>query len=191
MHNIAIIVLVAVVAIAIVAAVWYVERRRSRRLRGHFGPEYERTLRQFGDRRSAESELERRARRIEKYHIHGISLEDKRRFADAWRIEQGRFVDEPEQAVMRAHDLVGELMRARGYPVSAEFEENAADLSVGHPVVVEHYRQACVIATRREHGQANTEDLRSAMLHYRELFEELLQMPVIEGQEQRPQETIR
>ncbi len=129
------------------------------------------------------------ARRIDKYQIHGISPEDKRRFADAWRIEQSRFVDEPEQAVIRAHELVGELMRARGYPVSAEFEDNAADLSVDHPVVVEHYRKACVIATRRDHGQANTEDLRSAMLHYRELFEDLLQMPAIEGQEQKPQET--
>jgi hypothetical protein len=191
MHNIAIILLVIVIAIAAVATAWYLGRRRSQRLRRNFGPEYERAVRQFGDRRSAESELERRTKRIEKYDIHGISPEEKRRFADAWRAEQKRFVDEPDQAVIRAHELVGELMRARGYPVSAEFEENAADLSVDYPAVVGHYRQACAIAARRERGQANTEDLRSAMLHYRELFEELLRMPVSEPHEKSPQETRR
>jgi hypothetical protein len=166
-----------------VALVWYFRRRRSERLHGRFGPEYERTVTQFGDRQKAEAELERRAKRMERFHVRGIPAEEKLRFGDAWRAEQSRFVDEPEQAVGEAYRLINELMRMRGYPVSSEFEQNAADLSVDHPRVVEHYRTACVLANRRENGQANTEDLRTAMVHYRALFEELLGNRVTEHEE--------
>ena len=174
----------AVVAIAIVLAFYY-RRKRTEHLHNRFGPEYERTVSQLGDRQEAESELEDRAKRVKQFHIHAISAEERRQFADAWRADQARFVDEPEQAVAEAHELVSELMRARGYPVSTEFQQNAADLSVDHPHVVEHYRTACIIASCRESGQANTEDLRAAMVHYRELFEELLGRTVKESEEVR------
>jgi hypothetical protein len=174
MNTAATIVLVVVIAAIAVAVLWYFQKRRSERLHGRFGPEYDRALAEYGGRRKAESELERREKRIEKFHIRPISRDERERFAEDWRKDQARFVDEPPQAVAQAHKLVNEVMRARGYPVSAEFEQNAVDLSVGHPLVVEHYRVACDIAARQESGQANTEDLRRAMVNYRALFEELL-----------------
>ena len=175
---------VAVVIVAI-ALLWYIQKRRSERLHAQFGPEYGRTLAEYGDRRKAESELERRQKRIEKFRIRMIPHEERDRFAEAWRADQARFVDEPQQAVVQAHQLVTEVMRARGYPVSSEFEQNAADLSVEHPRVVEHYRLACDIAARQESGRASTEDLRNAMVNYRVLFEELLGSPVSQTEEVR------
>ena len=184
--NTTVIILLAVLIVAVaVALIFYYRWQRTERLHSRFGPEYERTVTQFGNRQKAESELADRAKRVEGFHIHAIPAEERRRFADAWRAEQARFVDEPEQAVARAHELVNELMRARGYPVSSEFQQNAADLSVDHPRVVEHYRTACLIASRRESGDAKTEDLRAAMVHYRELFEELLGRSVKESEEVR------
>ena len=183
--SIAVVVMIAVAAAAVaVALFWFVQKRRSERLHEKFGPEYGRTMEAFGDRRKAESELESRQKRIEKFEIRPISPEDRSRFAEAWKVDQARFVDGPREAVMRAHQLVNELMKARGYPVSEEFQQNAADLSVDHPHVVEHYRLACEIAARQEAGQANTEDLRNAMVSYRTLFEELLGgVPVHQAEE--------
>jgi hypothetical protein len=158
---------------------------RSEKLHAQFGPEYGRTVAEFGDRRKAESELERRQKRIEKFHIRIISREERDRFAEAWRVDQARFIHNPQEAVIQAHQLVTEVMRARRYPVSSEFEQNAADLSAEHPRVVEHYRLACDIATRQENGRASTEDLRNAMVNYRVLFEELLGVPVSTSEEVR------
>jgi FtsZ-interacting cell division protein ZipA len=183
MDTTTLIVLVVVVAALAGAAFWYFQKRRSQQLHGRFGPEYDRTVREYGDRRKAESELERREKRVERFHIRSLPREERDRFAEAWRTEQAHFVDEPQQAVSEAHRLVNEVMRARGYPASAEFEENAADLSVEHPQVVQHYRVACDIAGRQERGQANTEDLRNAMVHYRALFEELLGVRVGQSEE--------
>jgi len=168
------ILLVILIAAAAAGIFYYYRRKRSRELHMQFGPEYDRALNQYGNKQKAEAELERRAKRVGKFHIHAISEDERRRFADAWQAQQARFVDQPEQAVSEAHRLVAELMRARGYPATTEFEENADDLSVDHPRLVEHYRTACRIAARRENGESNTEDLRAAMIHYREMFEELL-----------------
>ena len=184
--NTTVVILLAVLIVAIAAAlVFYYRWQRTKRLQSRFGPEYERAVTQFGDTHKAESELVDRAKRVERFHIHAIPAEERRRFTDAWRAEQARFVDEPERAVAQADRLVNELMRVQGYPVSSEFQQNAADLSVDHPRVVEHYRTACIIAGRRENGQANTEDLRAAMVNYRELFEELLGRSVKESEEVR------
>jgi len=184
--NTTVVILLAVLTVAIaVALIFYYRWQLSERLHSRFGPEYDRTVNQLGDRQKAESELVDRAKRVERFHIHAIPAEERRRFAGAWQAAQARFVDQPEQAVTQAHRLIEELMRARGYPVSTEFQQNAADLSVDHPRVVEHYRTACTIASRRESGQANTEDLRAAMVHCRELFEELLGRPVEESEEVR------
>src|SRR5262249_23083739 len=147
---------------------------RTQQLRGRFGPEYERTVREFGNRRAAEAELQRRVHRTTRYAIRDLPPHERDWFAEQWRIEQARFVDEPGEAVTQVHRLVNEVMKARGYPVSAEFERNAEDVSADHPMVVEHYRLACDIAERHQRGEANTEDLRKAMVNYRALFEELL-----------------
>jgi hypothetical protein len=168
--------LVAVIVVAVVAIlliVWAVARRRkTENLRTKFGPEYDRAVRELGPQR-ADAVLLERQKRVEKFRIRDLGAEERERFVTDWRIVQSQFVDDPKGAVTEADRLVDRLMLARGYPVS-DFEQRAADISVGYPRVVDNYRAARQIAMRHRHGQASTEDLRSAMIYYRSLFEELL-----------------
>jgi hypothetical protein len=165
-----------VVAVAVVAVVgWMVwQRRRSDALRAQYGPEYDRTVRQMGDMRRAESELVERQERVEQLDIRPLSASQRRDYEDRWRAIQSKFVDDPRGAVSAADGLVEEVMKARGYPV-ANFDQRAADLSVHHPRVVENYRAARDIALRHRRGEATTEDLRQAMVFYRVLFQDLLE----------------
>jgi hypothetical protein len=165
--------LIALAAALVIIAILLVGRYRSRRLREKFGPEYERVVRQADDRRRAESELEARQRRVQELDIRDIRPDEATRYSAAWKAVQARFVDDPPGAVGEADRLVGEVMEARGYPVG-DFEQRAADLSVDHATFVEHYRDAHAIASRQSDGQADTEDLRRAMVHYRALFSDLL-----------------
>jgi hypothetical protein len=171
-----IILVVAVVAVlAIGAAIWmYLQKKRTDRLRSRFGPEYERVVDTDGDRRRAESVLEQREQRVDKLDIRPLTNEDRQRFSQAWTRAQAQFVDDPKSAVAEADRLIAEVMKIRGYPVG-DFEQRAADISVDHPMVVENYRLAHAIAVRDKRGEAGTEDLRKAMVHYRALFEELLE----------------
>jgi hypothetical protein len=166
---------VVLIAVAIVLAV----RRRSERLRERFGPEYDRTVEQAGGRRSAESELAARQRRVDSLDIRPLDLEARDEFARQWRDAQARFVDEPAQAVAIADRLVAEVMRERGYPVE-DFEQREADISVDHPRVVQNYRAGHALSMAAQQGRAGTEDLRQAMVHYRSLFEELLESGIEE-----------
>ncbi|HLH21934.1 MAG TPA: hypothetical protein VK066_05400 [Chloroflexota bacterium] len=166
-------VIVAVVVIVAVALWAYSQKRRSEDLRERFGPEYGRAVRASGDPRRAEAELAARQERVERLHIRPLSAPDRERFAQAWHATQARFVDDPAGAMADADRLVDEVMRARGYPMG-DFEQRAADVSVDHAAVVEHYRLAHGIAQRAQRGEASTEDLRKAMVHYRALFEDLL-----------------
>ena len=162
-----------VIAIAGFAALLLYEKRRSERLRAHFGgEEYTRAVQKCGNRRKAEAALEERTKRVEALHVRPLSPEDRARFVESWRKVQARFVDGPAQAVAEADHLLGELMSTQGYPVS-DFEQRAADLSVAHPSVLRNYRTAHDIAIREKAGHATTEELRQAMVHYRFLFEEL------------------
>ena len=168
-------VLVAILAIALaVAAVMLVRQRRSQQLREGFGPEYERTIAETGDRRAAESELTERRERRSKLEIRELDPDARDRYAERWRAAQRAFVDEPAAAVAEADRLVAEVMHERGYPVEEDFERRAADVSVDHPVVVENYRAAHAISTRTVRDEASTEDLRQALVHFRALFAELL-----------------
>jgi hypothetical protein len=168
------IILIAVILLAAVAA-WAFLQRRSTTLRRRFGPEYDRALGEYGNRLRAEQALERRAERTEKYHIRSLAREEQQRFIEEWRIAQGRFVDDPALAIREADELVSEVMRQRGYPM-AEFDRRAEDLSVDHPQVIRNYRTAHDIAVADQQGTASTEDLRRGMVHYRELFDELLEI---------------
>jgi hypothetical protein len=167
---------VIVVAGAAVAAVlvWrnsQVTRRRA--LRERFGPEYDHALNEYGNPDLAERALEARARRVGKLPIKELTTGERKSFAEAWRQTQERFVDTPSIAVRSAHDLVQEVMRARGYPVE-DFEQRVADLSVDHAAVLEHYRAAHALSEANREGRQDTEELRQAMVHYRALFGELL-----------------
>jgi hypothetical protein len=167
-------VLIAIAVVAVVFGVFmYVRKERTRRLRGKFGPEYDRLVHDSGNPRKAEDELLSRQKRMEKMHIRELSHEEIIRFSNSWRNVQAQFVDAPKDAVAEGNHLVREVMTTRGYPMS-DFEQRAADISVDHPHVVEHYRAAHDLALRDAAAGANTEDLRQAMVHYHALFEDLL-----------------
>jgi len=161
------------VAIAVFGWILYQQQRR-KTLRARFGPEYSRAVRQYGGESRAADALAARERRMEHIHIRTLSRDDQQNFIESWQIVQRDFVDDPASAIHRADDLVCDVMRARGYPMS-DFEHRAEDLSVDHPHVVQNFRSAHAIAERQEHGEATTEDLRQAMVHYRDLFDDLLE----------------
>jgi hypothetical protein len=168
-----------IVAILVIAACavfgWYLMReQRSKRLRSRFGPEYDDVVRRYGDRPRAEEALAKREKRMEKIHIRPLSHDEHERFGEQWHIVQARFVDDPPGSIHDADQLVCEVMRARGYPMS-DFNHRADDLSVDHPLVVRNYRQAHEIAESHDKGQASTEDLRQALVYYRDLFDDLLE----------------
>ena len=172
------VVVAVLVAVALGAAgMWLLmKKRRSDHLRRSFGPEYERTVQETGHKAEAERELEHRKERVEQLEIRPLPPGEAEKFALAWRDVQKRFVDRPGESVDEADRLVTEVMQRRGYPM-ADFERRAADLSVDHPHVVEHYRAGHTLATRNHNGGADTEELRQAMVHYRALFEDLLETP--------------
>jgi LPXTG-motif cell wall-anchored protein len=167
---------VAAILVLIGLAAWFFFRKRqSQRLQQRFGPEYGRTVKELGSQIKAEADLKAREKRVERLHILPLSPTDAARFSEAWNGLQARFVDNPKGVVFEADKLVRELMLKRGYPMG-NFERRAADLSVDHAVVVDHYRAAQAIAVRDGRGEADTEELRQAVVHYRVLFNELLEV---------------
>jgi hypothetical protein len=173
--QIAIIVAIVVLVVGAIVA-FYLQRRRTEKLRQHFGPEYDRAVAEGGDRRLAEARLEERTERVKKFHLRPLVEEDRARFTEQWDRVQAHFVDAPAGAVAEADQLIGDLMATCGYPMG-DFEQRAADISVEHPIVAQNYRAAHEIAVRQAKGQASTEDLRRAMIHYRALFEDLVSEP--------------
>jgi hypothetical protein len=174
--ELALIIGLAVIVILGIVAWVVVRKRRTARLRTQFGSEYDRAVKEEGSRRHAEAGLKERTARVESLNIRPLAPGDRSRFVESWRRIEARFVDGPGGAVTEADQLLGDVMSTRGYPVS-DFEQRAADISVDHPLVLENYRTAHEIALRQTKGQANTEDLRQAMIHYRTLFEELVGEP--------------
>jgi hypothetical protein len=179
---IALVVVAALVLLAVGA--WSFRRRKqSDRLKERFGPEYGRAVDDLGSRAKAESELKARESRVDHLKLVALSPAEATRFSQAWSALQGQFVDNPKGVVARADQLVRELLQARGYPVT-DFDRRAADISVDHPVVVEHYRAAQAIALRDQRGEADTEEQRQAVVHYRALFDELLDVKAVFKQPQ-------
>lgn len=171
--QIALIVVVAIVVIG--AVVWMMnQRNRTEHLTERYGPEYQRTLEATGDKREAERELQDREERVKEYEIRPLSPEQRDRYVAKWKETQATFVDDPSGAIAQADSLVQNVMGERGYPVG-DFEQRSADISVDHPHVVEEYRAAHTIAERHANGGVETEDLRQAMVHYRALFDDLLE----------------
>jgi hypothetical protein len=175
--QIAVIIAVVVLLVVGIAILFSVRKRKTETLRTQFGgAEYNRAVKAGGSRQKAEAVLDKRADRVESFHIQPLGPGDRARFVESWRGVQARFVDGPGGAVTEADQLLRDVMSTRGYPVS-DFEQRAADISVDHPLVLEHYRSAHEIAVRQTQEQASTEDLRQAMIHYRTLFEELVGEP--------------
>lgn len=167
--------LVVVIALIAVAAYLLYQKKQSHRLEQRFGPEYGRAVEALGSRTKAESELKTREKRVEHLNIVPLVPAEAARFTQAWKELQGSFVDNPKGVVARADRLVRELLLKRGYPMG-DFESRAADISVDHPGVVNNYRAAQAIAARDQRGEADTEELRKAVVHYRALFDELLEV---------------
>ena len=174
--NTTTLVAVAVVAVILLAVVAWLAygSHQSKQLRQRFGPEYDAVLKRHGGSKAkAEAELKRRQRRVEHFEIVPLAAAEVTRFSQAWTRLQTSFVDDPKGVLIEADRLVRELLAKRGYPV-ADFELRAADISVDHPVVVNNYRAAQRIVSLDQRGEASTEDLRKAVVHFRALFDELL-----------------
>lgn len=169
--------LIALAVIVVIALVlWTVLRkRRSDDLAQRFGPEYRRTVDEMGSRDKAEAELLARKKRVDDLDIVPLSPADAQRFSQEWRGLQSRFVDNPRGVLADADLLVRELMQKRGYPMG-DFERRAADISVHHAGVVDHYRAAHALTERDRRGEVDTEGMRQAVIHYRALFAELLEV---------------
>jgi hypothetical protein len=167
---------VVIVLILVVVVALYVQKRRKTTagLRTRFGTEYDRAVLAHGSERKAEVKLAERETRVEGLKLRDLGATERERFLAEWQSVQGRFVDHPKSAVTEADELVSSLMQARGYPVS-DFDQRAADLSVNHPRLVESYRLAQGVVVRHGRDEASTEELRTAMIHYRTLFDELIQ----------------
>jgi hypothetical protein len=169
--TIAIVIVVVIIVAALMAAAAVTARRR--RLQQQFGPEYDRAVTEQNSRLRAEAELTGRQRRVRKLDITPLTEETRQRYAADWTVIQEQFVDSPQTAVGRAYDLVVTVMTERGYPTD-DSEQVVADLSVEHAATVDHFRAAQQITGAAASGDAATEDLRQALIHYRALFSDLL-----------------
>lgn len=168
--QIAVIIIIVIAAVA-AAAAWYLMRRRA--LRSRFGPEYDRVVSEQESVVAAERELRTRERRHAQLELRELAPESRQRYAEAWRRVQAQFVDAPDEAVGAADELVTQLIAERGYPTQ-EYEDQLVHLSVDHARTLDHYRDAHEIYLRHERGEATTEQLRQALVHYRALFTDLL-----------------
>ncbi len=161
------------VAIIVIALGYFAARqRRTRDLRSRFGPEYDRVLK-GQNRREAEQQLAMREQRARKLQVRPLGQDEQVRLTESWSAIQRRFVDDPADSVREAHVLLEEVMRLRGYPTQS-FDDEVELLSVDHPTAVQHFRAAYELADQRNGGSGDTEQNRQAMIHYRALFEDLL-----------------
>jgi hypothetical protein len=182
--TIIIIVVLVVVIIGVILGLVFARRNRSDRLQEHFGSEYDRTVQTMGGEKKAQTELNERQKHVEALDIRPLSVSERERYLADWTAVQSKFVDEPGQAIVDADRLIIEVMQIRGYPVS-DFEQRSADISVKYPALVSNYRGARAIANKNKQQQANTEELRQAMIYYRSLFEELLKIETVGGEEKK------
>lgn len=173
MSPIVVIILIVVVLVIVAAIVFGIQASRRRQLQETFGPEYDRVVADTGSRSDGEKELREREKRHAEFELKALSTESKATYSNAWEEVQIDFVDHPEQAVATADDLVTRLIDERGYP-TAGYDDQLANLSVDHARTLGHYRDAHAISLRSQKGEASTEDLRQALVHYRALFADLL-----------------
>jgi hypothetical protein len=173
MSPIVVIILIILVLVVIAAIVYGVRASRRKQLQNTFGPEYDRVVADTGSRSEGEKELREREKRHAELELKPLSAESRATYSAAWEEVQIDFVDHPEQAVSTADELVTRLITERGYP-TGDYDERLANLSVDHARTLGHYRDAHAISQRSAKGEASTEDLRQALVHYRALFADLL-----------------
>ena len=171
---------IGIIVVAVALLAWFLwQQQRTRDLKSTYADEYDRTVKDLGHRRG-EAELVQRRSRVRQLNIRTLTATERERYVADWRQVQEQFVDDPAGAVTRGDELVDDVMRTRGYPVT-DFDRQVADLSVDHPRVVENYRRARELASRHRRGAASTEDLRQAIVLYRELFDDLLEVAPVDS----------
>jgi hypothetical protein len=172
-------IIVAVVLVVLIAGTIlgpiFARRQHAKRLQDQFGSEYDHTIEILGDEKKAHAELDERQKHVASLDIQPLTAKQHDRYTADWIEVQSKFVDEPGQAILDADRLIMEVMQLRAYPIS-DFEQRAADISVNYPELVSNYRAARMIALKNEQHQADTEELRQAMIYYRSLFDELLEV---------------
>jgi hypothetical protein len=173
-----IIVVAVLVVLGLILGPIFSRRKRSQRYHDKFGAEYDRTVETAGNEKKAQTELKERQKHVETLNIHPLSLDQREHYLANWTAIQSKFVDQPGQATVEADHLIMEVMQVRAYPVS-DFEQRAADISVNYPSLVSNYRAAREIAIKNEHHEADTEELRKALIYYRSLFDELLKTETV------------
>ncbi len=173
MSPTATIILIVVILVVIAAVVYGAQVSRRKKLQNTFGPEYDRVVADSGSRTEAEKELREREKRHASFELKPLSPESQATYSAAWEEVQIQFVDNPTEAAASADQLVTRLIEERGYP-TGEYDDRLADLSVEHARTLENYRKAHEISERNSAGEADTEDLRQALVHYRALFADLL-----------------
>jgi hypothetical protein len=171
-------VVLALVVMGMLLALIFARQKRSEHLHDQFGSEYDLAVQNQGNEKKAQTELKERQQHVKTLDLRPLSVTERERYLVDWAAVQSKFVDEPGLAIVEADRLIMEVMQLRAYPVS-DFEQRAADLSVSYPALVSNYRAARVIALKNEQQQADTEELRQAMIHYRSLFEELLETEAV------------
>jgi hypothetical protein len=179
---------VVLLVIGIFLGIAFSRLQRTKRLQERFGPEYDRTVSEIGDKRRAEHELEARLDHVKSLEIHPLSAEEINRFTQEWQNTQAEFVDEPLAALKKADRLIREAMNAKGYPVN-DFEQRAADISVDYPDLVVDYRGLHAIAVKSDDDEVSTEEMRQAMIHGRALFENLMK-PEVKAEEMNQKEPV-
>ena len=167
------VVLILLIMGVILGLIFAARRKRSERLHDQFGTEYDHTVETLGSEKKAQTELNERQKHVDALNIRPLSIEERERYLADWAAVQLEFVDEPGKAIEDADGLIMEVMQLRNYPIS-DFEQRAADVSVSYPALVSNYRAAREIALKNKQHQADTEELRQAVIYYRSLFEELL-----------------
>jgi len=167
---------IVLVVVAVIVFAVYLQRRKAKTaaFRNRFGSEYDRAVIEHGSGRKAEAKLAGRETRVEALRIRELGATERERFVAEWQTVQSHFVDHPKAAVNEADDLIAALVEVRGYPKDS-FEQRAADVSVTYPRIMENYRGAHAIAVRPGRAEASTEELRTAMIQYRAIFDELVQ----------------
>lgn len=166
-------IVIIVLAVVAIAATAISRHRRSEALKQRFGPEYDRAVGEQHSRRAAERDLQHRERRHADLELKELEPQQRQAYAEQWERMQAHFVEEPEAATREADELVTKVMHERGYPVE-DFDTRVQDLSVDHAETIGHYRDAHEINKVNQRGQASTEQLRQALMHYRSLFADLL-----------------
>jgi hypothetical protein len=181
-------IIVAAVVVLLGVVLWTaMQKRRTNTLRSTFGDEYDRTVEAEGKRAKAEAALEERQERVAKLDIRPLTSQERGDFSSEWRDVKAVFVDSPVEAVHHADRLLATIMKTRGYPM-ADFDRRYEDLTVDHGEVARHYREGHEITRRHQNGQASTEDLRQAMIHFEALFDDLVN-EVAHDDEARPVKT--